>query len=104
MRDGLTQRKSLDALGSPGGGDLLAWNAPYLFRIALEEGAIELLPEAIDQKVFKGVLRFALKQVRLDIAQADANGAPQAQALQCVRRERQRVIEERSHEVKAAFA
>src|SRR3954454_17675943 len=104
MRDGFGQGQSLDPLGSPGRGDLLAGHTPYFFGIALEEGAIELAPEAVDEEVFEGLLRLALKQVRLDVTESDANGAQQSQALESIGGERQGVIEERAHEVDAAFA
>src|SRR5438045_501106 len=61
MRDRRNQRQPLDALRSPGGGDLVTWHSPHLLRVALEKSEVELAAEAIDEKVFQRVLGFAGK-------------------------------------------
>ena len=77
VRHDALEGKSLDALRTPFGADLVAGNAPDLFRVGLEKSQIELLAEAIDDEVFERLL-FALRQQRgAQIADAAADRADQ---------------------------
>ena len=72
MRNGLADGKALDALRAPLRADLVARHSPDFFGIGLEEGEIQLAPEAVDEELFQ-VLRLADgKHHGAQIAEADA--------------------------------
>ena len=75
LRDEVLQRRgqtqALDALRSPLGGDLIARRAPHLFRVALEEGEVELASEAVDEEVFEALLFLDRAHTRRRVADAD---------------------------------
>src|ERR1700733_11961062 len=53
VNDGLADRESLDALRAPLRRDFRAGYSPDLLGVVLEKGTVELLPEAVDQKVLE---------------------------------------------------
>ena len=63
MFDGGREREALDALCAPLRGDTVARCAPDLFRIALEEGEVELAAEAVDEEVFQRFLVAAREEL-----------------------------------------
>src|SRR5258708_15188375 len=59
MSERLGDREALDALRAPLSRNLGARYAPHLFCVILEKRAIQAVAEAVDEKIFEGVLRVA---------------------------------------------
>src|ERR1700691_3721002 len=96
MRNGFGHGQSLDAPRSPFSGDLLTRDAPDLLSVVLEECTVEPVTKAIDKKILQGVFRRTLNDLRLAVAQADAQSLDQPHVLQRARIELERIIEEPS--------
>ena len=95
LRDG----KAFDALRAPLGADFVAGYAPHLFRVRLKESEVKFAPETVDQELFQGLFRLDLAGHRGHVADADFDGAGQAEVGQRLRREADRVVEEPPQEI-----
>src|SRR5258708_5976464 len=102
--NGLADGNALDALSTPLSGDLAAGHSPYFFGIVLEEQPIQFFPEAVDEKIFEALLRFARQEAGPQIRQEYAHGADQAQFFQCIERQVDGIAEEFPEEVNAGKA
>ena len=103
LRDGSEQREAADALGAPLGADLGAGDAPKLFGVALEEGLVELAPEAVDEEVLQAAFRADGAEAGAEIAGGDGEGAARAKLPQRCRREVERIGEKAAEVVDAAL-
>jgi len=93
-----------DALGSPLGGDPATGQAPDFFGVRLEEDAVELTAEAVDEEVFESGFGPARPEDGEKVAEASVQGAAGAKIVKSGEREADGIVEEASQEVDAAFA
>ena len=88
-----TDRQPLDTLSTPVCGDLAGVSAPQLFRVALEEHAVQHLAEPVDVEVFQIGFRL-LGDAGTEVAEASLHGGGKAHALNGVLVHSHRIIEE----------
>src|SRR5258708_39197249 len=78
--------EALDALGRPVRGELLGADAPYLFRVRLEEDAEEAPAELVPHRVFEALRILDRLQARARVACDAADGLDRSQVPQRVGR------------------
>ncbi len=94
MRKRPRNRKPFDPLRAPLGGDLIATDSPDLFGVVLEEGAVELVPEAIDEKVLESDFRLARRKAGGGVAGCDGGRVARAQVGESRPTKLERIVEE----------
>src|SRR6476620_2840446 len=79
MRDGLADRQTLDALGSPLRRDLAAGNAPDFLGVILEERTVEARAEPIYEEILERYLLAARKRPRARVAHTHTAHVPETE-------------------------
>ena len=77
--------------------------APDLLRIRLEERAVQLAAEAVDEELFQVLLRPEGEERRAEVAEADLHHPQQAEFLDRVEAQRDGIVEEPAEEIDAAL-
>src|SRR5690349_14422872 len=104
MRNRFGDRQAFDPLCSPFRADLVTGHAPHLLRVRFEEGQIQFPPESINQKLLERLLWLLLVHYAGAVADSNLYGSHEAEFLQGIGAQFDRIIEELSEEVNSAFA
>mmetsp|Transcript_37521 Transcript_37521/g.87502 ORF Transcript_37521/g.87502 Transcript_37521/m.87502 type:complete len:471 (-) Transcript_37521:643-2055(-) len=101
---GTADRQALDALRAPVGADVAARNTPDLLGVVLEELAVELAAEAVDEEVFQRLFGLDGAGRGGHVAAAELEAAPDAHLAHEIQAGFERIVEEVATKVDARLA